>query len=334
MRDKLIPTAWIPATLALGLAALVASPASAAEFDLRLHTLVSDPHPYNDMAAAMKEKLEAESDGRIEVTVFDAGQLGQDPAVIGEIGLGTIDLMISSTNNAVKQIPEYQILSMPYLFADMDEMAETLGPDSAMKAHFEEVYDERGVGMKLLALTGSGTRNLSTAKGPVETLDDIAGLKMRTPPSPLDSQTWEALGTLPVSVAWGELYAAMQTGVAEGLESSLPGYQGSKLYEVAPYLALTAHTIQGTHISMSERSWEELPEDLQALVQEAADEAAMLGIEKAKQYDDELVSELETEHGVTVTRPDVTAFQEVLAPKQAELAAELDLEEELELIRQ
>ena len=157
---------------------------------------------------------------------------------------------------------------------------------------------------------------------------------MRTPPSPLDSQTWEALGTLPVSVAWGELYAAMQTGVAEGLESSLPGYQGSKLYEVAPYLALTAHTIQGTHISMSERSWEKLPEDLQTLVQEAADEAAVLGIERAKQYDDELVSALETENGVTVTRPDVKAFQAVLAPKQAELAAELDLEEELELIRQ
>ncbi len=325
----------LSATAITGLAAgLALSAASAAEFDLRLHTLVSDPHPYNDMAAAMKAKLEAESDERITLRIFDAGQLGQDPAVIGEIGLGTIDLMISSTNNAAKQVPEYQILSMPYLFADMDEMAETLGPDSAVKAHFEEVYEARGVGMKLLALTGSGTRNLSTAEGPVESLADIEGIRMRTPPSPLDSQTWEALGTLPVSVAWGELYAAMQTGVAEGLESSLPGYKGSKLYEVAPYLALTAHTIQGTHISMSQRSWDKLPEDLQTLVQEAANEAATLGIEKAKGYDADLVSQLETENGVTVTRPDITAFQEALAPKQAELAAELDLEEELALIRQ
>lgn len=331
---KALLSATLSSALAAGLSLGAITAAQAADFNLRLHTLVSDPHPYNDMAAAMKDKLEAESDGRIAVQIFDAGQLGQDPAVIGEMGLGTIDLMISSTNNAVKQIPEYQILSMPYLFPNMDVMAETLGPDSAVKAHFENVYEDRAVGMKLLALTGSGTRNLSNALRPVETLADIEGMKMRTPPSPLDSQTWEALGTLPVSVAWGELYAAMQTGVAEGLESSLPGYRGSKLYEVAPYLALTAHTIQATHVSMAQRSWDKLPEDLQILVQEAANEAAALGIEKAKDYDAALVEELETDFGVTVTRPDVAAFQEVLAPKQAELAAELGLEEELALIRQ
>lgn len=311
-----------------------AGAAQAADYTLRIHTLVSSPHPYNDMAAFMKEKLEADSDGRIAVKIFDAGQLGQDPEVIGEMGLGTIDLMISTTNNAVKQIPEYQIFSMPYLFADIDEMTEKVGPDSAVKAHFDKVYEDRGLGMKLLALTGTGTRNLSNSQKPVETVADIEGMKMRTPPSKMMSETWAALETLPVTVAWGELYAAMQTGVADAMESSLPGYTGSKLYEVAPYLALTAHTIQATHISMSERSFDKLPEDLQALVAETAVEAAVVGVEKAKGYDGALVETLASEHGVTVTRPDLSGFQELLAPKQAELAEDLGLDAELKLIRQ
>ncbi|WP_366653636.1 TRAP transporter substrate-binding protein [Fodinicurvata sp. EGI_FJ10296] len=322
----------ILAATAASAIALAGSAAQSADFTLRIHTLVQSPHPYNDMAVFMEERLEAESDGRIDVRVFDSGQLGQDPAVIGEMGLGSVDLMISTTSNAAEQIPEFAIFTMPYLFSSMDDVLETVGPGTEIHEHFQQVYDERGVGMRLLALGASGTRNLSTAEVPVESIEDLQGLQMRTPPSPMDSETWSALGMLPVSVDWGELYAAMQTGVAEAMESSLPGYTGSKLYEVAPNLALTAHTIQVNHTSMSTATWESLPEDLQELVQEVAIAANEHGVEMAKQYDDELVETLQEEHGVNVTRPDTQAFRDALAPIQQQLAEDLDLVEEYELV--
>jgi len=305
----------------------------AADYTFRLHTLVKSPHPYNDMAAYLKSDLEKKSGGKIAVKIFDAGQLGKDPAVISEMGLGTIDLMISTTNNAAKQIPEYGIFSMPYLFGGMDDVMAKVGPGTPVEAHFQKVYADRKVGMKLLALGASGTRNLSNSVKPVKALADIKGFKMRTPPSVMISKSWEALGTLPVSVAWGELYAAMQTKVAQALESSLPGYTGSKLYEVAPYLALTAHTIQVNHISMSAVTWKKLPPDLQKLVLASAIDATKHGVMKAKGYDANLVDKLVKEHGVTVTRPDVKAFQAVLKPVQTDLAKELHLSEELKLIR-
>ncbi|SNS25317.1 TRAP transporter substrate-binding protein [Tropicimonas sediminicola] len=317
---------------AAALALLSSGAAMAADYTLRVHTLVKSPHPYNDMAAAFKEQVEAESGGAIEVEIFDSGQLGQDPAVIGEIGFGTIDMMISTTSNAAQQIPEYSIFTMPYLFQDMDQALEKVGPGSAVEAHFQQVYEERSVGMKLLALGASGTRNMSTVSVPVEGPGDIDGLKMRTPPSPMDSKTWAAFGMLPVTVAWGELYAAMQTGVADAMESSLPGYTGSKLYEVAPNLALTAHTIQVNHTSISQRTWDKLPEDMQAVVLAAAQAANSFGVEKAKGYDDALVETLKTEHGVSVTIPDKAPFIEVVSPMQVQLAEELDLVEEYELL--
>ena len=104
------------------------STALAADFNLRLHTLVKSPHPYNDMAEFMKKDLEEKSDGRIAVQIFDSGQLGQDPAVISELAFGTVDMMISTTSNAVEQVPEYGIFTMPYLFSGMEGIIEKVGP--------------------------------------------------------------------------------------------------------------------------------------------------------------------------------------------------------------
>lgn len=311
----------------------IASSAGAADFNMRLHTLVKSPHPYNDMADYIKSELESKSGGRISVKIFPGASLGKDPAVIGEMGLGSIDLMISSTNNAVKQVREYQVFSMPYLFKDFDSMMKTVAPGTPVFKYFEKTYSDHKLGIKLLALGGSGSRNLSNSIKPVNKLADIKGFKMRTPPSPMISKTWKALGTLPVTIAWSELYAGVQTGVAEALESSIPGYKGSKLYEVAPYLALTAHTIQINHVSISDKTWNKLPGDLQKLVRDSAVAASDLGIAKAREYEAAFVDSLQKEHGVTVTRPDTAEFIAALEPVQKNLAEEMNLTEALGLIK-
>ncbi len=313
-------------------ASLLAVTAASAEVTLRLHTLVKSPHPFNDMAEFMANEVESRSDGEIKIKIFDAGQLGKDPTVIGEMGLGTIDMMISTTNNAAQLVPEYQLFSMPYLFSGFDDLMAKVGPGTSAEAFYQNAYVEHKLNMHLLALGGSGTRNLSNSQRPVNALADIAGFKMRTPSSPMISKTWATLGTLPSSVAWGELYAAVQTGVVDALESSIPGYTGAKLYEVAPYLSLTAHSIQVNHVSISDRAWGKLSEDQQAMIVAVAQEASVLGIERAKMYEVDLVEKLETEFGVTVTRPDKSEFQSALADLKVSLVKELGLEAALEAL--
>lgn len=313
-------------------AAITAPAASAQEFTLRVHTLARDPHPFNDVAKRFKEYVEAESDGRVAVRIFDAGQLGQDPTVISEIGLGTIDMMVSTSSNAAQQIPELAIFTMPYLFADMDEIAVALGPDTEGLAHFQQAFADRGIGLRLLALGGSGVRNMATASTEVTSAADLAGLRMRTPPSPMDSETWAAFGMLPTTIAWGELYAAMQAGLADAFESSLPAYLGSQLFEVAPNLVLTEHVVQVHHVSISEVTWGRLPEDLREIVMQGAIEGNAFGTEMSKQYDGELVDRLASEHGVTVWRPDVSEFRAVLEPVKADLAQRLGLTAEFSLL--
>lgn len=211
-------------SLALGItvAITLASGTALAQTTMRLHTLVQSPHPYNDMAEFMAAEIAERTDGAITIEIFPAASLGNDPAVIGEMALGTIDLIVSSTNNAEGSIPELAAFSLPYLFTGIDDFMDQAGPGTELEAHFQERFAASGAGVHLLALNASGTRNFSTARGPVEALADISGTRMRVPPSPLMVKTWEALGTVPVTVAWAELYAAVQTGVAESFESSTP----------------------------------------------------------------------------------------------------------------
>ena len=301
----------------------------AADLTMRLHTLVKSPHPYNDMADFMAREVKERSGGAIKIKIFDAGQLGKDDTVLGEMALGTIDLMISTTSNAAKKVPEFQIFSMPYLFTGFDDMMSKIGPGSKAEQYFQNAYDKNRLSVTLLALGGSGTRNLSNSKKPVHALGDISGFKMRTPPSPMIVKTWETLGTLPSTVAWTELYAAVQTGVVDAFESSIPGYRGAKLYEVAPYLSLTGHTIQANHVSISDRTWTKLTADQQAMLAKVAQEASVLGLEMAQKYEAELIESLQKDHGVTVTRPNKDAFRDALKPVQARLVSELGLEDAL-----
>ncbi len=86
-------------------------------------------------------------------------------------------------------------------------------------------------------MAGGGLRNLSNRLKPVRNIADIKGMKMRVPGGPVAARMWKEFGTLPVSLPWTELYTALQTGVVDACESTVPGYLSSKLYEVAKHHA-------------------------------------------------------------------------------------------------
>ncbi|WP_108660267.1 TRAP transporter substrate-binding protein [Acuticoccus kandeliae] len=320
-------------TTLAAVAALALSVATADAVTLRLSTQVAAPHPFIDVADFFKAEVEKRTNGDVTVKIFPNASLGKDDAVFNELRIGTVDLMISSTNNAAKQLPQVQIFDLYYIFPDYDAFNAATAPGSPVFESLQGLADERKLGIKFLALFGSGSRNLSVATGPVETLDDIKGLKMRTPPSQIVAKSWQAFGTVPVTVAWPELYAAIQTGVAQALESTLSGNLGSKLYEVAPYLALTQHSINGSYFAMSERSWGKLTPEQQKIVADVAAEAGLLGTKKGMEADDNLAEVLAKDHGVTVTKPDLEPFIAAITPLHEEFAKEIGASDLLAVIR-
>src|SRR5690606_35397788 len=117
------------------------------------------------------------------------------------------------------------------------------------------------------------------------------------------------------------------------LESTISGYAGSKLYEVAPYLALTHHTINASYFVISQRTYDRLSPEHRQIIEEVAAEAGRLGTEKGIEADETLAQELADRYGVEVTEPDVSSFIEVAAPLRDEIAENLGVANLLEMIR-
>ena len=185
---------------------------------------------------------------------------------------------------------------------------------------------ESGVGLKLLSLTGGGTRNLSTNTGPVTQPSDLQGIKMRVTGSRLDADMWQSVGALTTSLPWTEIYTGLQTGVVGAFESTISGYYSSRLYEVAPYHAKTEHQVMMSHISISENRFNRFSEEDQAIILNAAQNAGEFGTEKGVEYDAEFIQEFE-ELGVTVTEVDKQAFIDAVVPLHDEFAEERGLTE-------
>ena len=300
---------------------------------LRLSTQVAAPHPFIDVAEYFKKEVEKRSKGALQVKLFPNASLGKDPAVMNELKLGSVDLMISSSNNAAKQIKEIQVFDLYYIFPNYDLFKKVVAPTSPVFKKLQDITAKRKLGFRFLALFGSGTRNMSNAVRPVNGIGDVKGLKMRVPPNKVIAQIWQAFGTVPVTVDWPELYAAMQTGVAQALELTLSGYNGSKLYEVSPNLALTHHSINGSYLAISEITYRKLSPEYRKLVEDVAAEAGLIGTQKGIEADESLAGQLAAKHGVKVTKPDVSGFIKIVQPMHDEFAKAIGATDLLKMIR-
>ncbi|WP_265519352.1 TRAP transporter substrate-binding protein [Nitratireductor luteus] len=318
-----------PATTILA-AVLIATALPATAQTLRLATVVAPPHPWIDAAETFKTEVEANTD--LTVEIFNGGQLGNDQTVVDEMRIGTVDVMIGGVQNISPFVKKFEFFSLNYLFDGMDSFRAATDPDGEVFSFFKQEVADAGVGLNLLALTGGGTRNLNASSGPVTSPEDLDGVKMRVTGSQLDAEMWQATGALTTSLPWTEVYTGLQTGVVNAFESTISGYYGGRLYEVAKFHNKTEHQIMMSHISISEITWGRLSEEERATVEAAAKLAAERGTDMGEQYDNELISKLE-EQGVTVSEVDKQAFIATASPLHEEYAERLGMSDMLETVR-
>ena len=148
---------------------------------------------------------------------------------------------------------------------------------------------------------------MTNSKRPITKVEDMKGLKMRTPPDAVLVDIMQALSADPQQIKFAELYVALQQGVVDGQENPLVNIHASKLYEVQKHLALTSHMFQMTPLLISKRTWDRLSEADRKVMQEAATEATALQRKLSQEADDKLLADLKAK-GVQVTTVDKAAF--------------------------
>ena len=240
---------------------------------------------YNATLFAQGTELEAISRGNLEMTITSAQELGQF-------------------------FPEFSIFTAGYVHQDAAHQVAVFN-DPLMEPF--KALAEDGLGVKLLSVMYLGRRqvNLRQSKDDltVATPDDLAGVNLRMP----GTDSWQflgrALGASPTPMAFAEVYTALQTGAVDGQDNPLPTVVDAKFYEVTNQIILTSHLVDLNYIAISKALWDDLSVEQQAVIQQAADDAAELGRQRQLQKEDELVAFL-TEQGLEIYEPDLAAFRD------------------------
>jgi tripartite ATP-independent transporter DctP family solute receptor len=218
----------------------------------------SEQHPRSQSMLRFKEDLEAASSGRIEVELYFDGVLGTEAEVLDMVRLGTVQGCRGGLFERAN--PMFLLYTLPFLFTDADDMTKLIrGPYGRA---INEGALENGFYIPATGVAG-GMRNVTNSVRPIYTVEDIRGLKMRTPPIDMTIRTFEALGANPQQVAYTETYMALSTGVVDGQENPFSNIVDMKFYEQQEYLSLLNWQVHPDPLYVNPDWYDSLPSDLQ-----------------------------------------------------------------------
>ncbi|MEM7525462.1 MAG: TRAP transporter substrate-binding protein [Pseudomonadota bacterium] len=257
------------AAFALGAALTTAAPVVAKELrGWNIH-VVDYPvsHGMEQFIAEVAEK----TDGRLTGKVFHGGVLGSQPDAIEQVRLGAIDFGVFSLGPMGQVVPETNVVSLPFIFKGIDQMYRLMDGDAgeAIGAGLE------AKGIVALGWYDAGARSFYNSIKPINTPEDVTGMKVRVMNNDLFVGMIESMGGNATPMAFAEVYQSLKTGVVDGAENNPPSYESTNHFEVAKYYSLSQHLIIPECLCMSKRTWDGLSAEDQAILREAGQASAI-----------------------------------------------------------
>lgn len=215
-----------------------------------------------------EELVEEASNGEIDVVILSGGTMGSVQDTFEQCRRGDIEISGSTTSNFATAIPEFAVWESFGLFDDEAHAKRVLESDAG-KQLMEPLERHNLVGMDYMEL---GFRNFSNSKRPIETLDDLKGLKIRGYNS-IQIKAWEALGLNTTSVSWGELFTSLQQKMIDGQECAMTSFYTEKFYEAQDYWSLTRHVFTNYLWYANRDFMDSLSEEHRQILMDCAQEA-------------------------------------------------------------
>lgn len=288
--------------------AIFISGAAAAQQTLQLTHNAAEGNPKWDASEMFADLVEEGTNGELVVDVGGNAQYGDDMEALTQMRMGTLAFSTNSQGASSSVVPQFSVLGLPFLFDSLPTAWEVM--DGEVGEELKRLAEEQG--LVLLALWDNGIRHVSNNVRPIESPEDLDGLKIRTPPDEMTVDIFESLGANPTPMNFSELYIALEQGVVDGQENPLMNIHSSKLYEVQDYISLTGHKYESTPLLMSKMVWDSLTSDQQEVIKDAAVEAGEFNRQASLQADEDLRKVME-DTGVEFNEVEKQPFIEATA---------------------
>jgi len=272
------------------------------------NTIPEDPQ--NVACTAFKKMVEERTNGAIRVDIYPAAQLGDARTIVEGVQMGTIEMADIENGPMGRFVPEAMLWDLPFIFRDIDHAHNVL--DGDVGKYVQKKYDD--VGIRHLAYNDGGFRYFTNNVRPIRNMDDLQGLKIRVMESKVMIDTINAFGASAVPMAFGELYTALQQGVVDGQENPMNLIYSQRFYEVQKYLSLSGHFYYPRQYITNLNWFNNLSEEHQKVIAEAAKEACDIQREELAKYEIEMKKVLQ-EKGMEINEVDKTKFIETSQEK-------------------
>lgn len=258
------------ATLAItAAAALATTGVSAQDFKDRTARFghgMADTHPAGQAAKRFAADMEKASGGKMKISVIANQALGPDPQMLAGLQGGVQQFYTGSALAMLGQVKELGFQDVPFLFNTEAEAHAVF--DGPVGDHLNAKLS--AVGIHVLGWWENGFRHITNSRRPVNTLDDLKGLKLRTQPNPLTLDAFKAIGANASPLPWSELFVALETKAFDGQENPVVLMYTQRFYEVQKYMTLSGHVYSPLIFAVSKKYWDSLSPAEQKAMNEAA----------------------------------------------------------------
>lgn len=286
----------------------IARPAKAADFAWKFGHGFAANHPLQIRATEAAAKIRRDTNGRVDISVLPASQLGGDSDLLAQVRSGGIEFFSTGGLIFATLVPVAAIGGMGFAFKDYPTVWKAM--DGDLGAFIRKAFDKVGL-HAFEKIWDNGFRQITTSSRVVKGPADLKNLKLRVPVSQVYVSLFKALEAAPTSLNLSEVYTALQTGVVDGQENPLIVTNTSKFYEVQKYCALSNHVWDGSWIVGNGRSWKAAPEDVRTVVSRHFNEAAALQRQDIADQNESLKTSLE-KGGLRFNTCDPAPFREAL----------------------
>ena len=278
---------------------------SAGAREIKLAHLAPVDDPRHESLTQFAKIIEEKTNGSLAIKIFPSSTLGKDREIFEQLQSGITELALNGgvLTNFYKK---WTIINMPYLWRDQAAIRDFLASPTG-KAWIDEMEAQTGV--RILAFYDRNPRILTTKPKEITNVEDLKGLKVRVPKIDSYLDTWRAFGVQPVPMSASEFYMGLKLGTIDGMENPIEVMYHWKIYEVSKYLSLTNHMREVLFLTASKKFLDSITPEERKIIQEAAEESALLHTQKTEKAAAELTDML-TEKGMTIVTPDLSGFKQ------------------------
>jgi TRAP-type transport system periplasmic protein len=253
-----------------GLVMLGSAAAQTQTFNLKFNHVLGPKEPYHDGFLKWAKSVDERTKGGLKIDVFHSAQLGREEDIIEQIRQGANIGQNTDSARMGNYVPDIAVMNGPYFVETLEDVAKLRKAPTVIKWQ-DELASK--FGLKVVSFNWvQGYRNFFTNKL-VKIPQDLNGQRIRTPPAPIWQESIRALGAVPVGMAFGEMYPALQQKAIDGVELVYNNIPGGRFYEVLKYANETKHIMLINFEVVSAKWFDSLPKEYQTALLEEADKA-------------------------------------------------------------